>query len=183
MQVTYTTTLDDYVAFNRHSARKSPVVKANFFLGWFVVPAIAGAVGLALAQVENLRPVALFVVVGGLFYAVSYPLVSHWWFDWYIRSYAQGLGTRGMLGRTTLILTAESLVEITETTRSEVRWKDIKGVEETGDYLFILVTGVSAAIVPRHGCEEADDFDAVREFALAQVAQKAEPDAAAVRRD
>jgi hypothetical protein len=87
----------------------------------------------------------------------------------------KGLGTRGTLGRITLILTAESLVEITETTRTEVRWKDIAGVDEVGEYTFIFITGLSAVTLPRHGCDTDDDYRAARDFALAQVVQRAKP--------
>ena len=166
MQVTYTTTLEDYVAFNRHVARKSTVLRVVILLGWFVIPAVAVAAAVALVWIENLWPVALVVAAFGLLYAIIYPLTYWLWFDVLIRAYAKGAGTRGVIGRITLVFTEETMVEITETTRSEVRWRDIKGVEVAGDYTFIFVTGLSAAILPRKGFDCDEDYDAVCEFAL-----------------
>jgi hypothetical protein len=67
-----------------------------------------------------------------------------------------------------LILSEESLVEITELTRTEARWRDMDGIEEVGDYTFIMVTGMTAAILPRRGFEREDDYLSVRDFARAR---------------
>lgn len=181
MQITYTTTLEDYVAFNRHVTWKSAVMWEVVLLCWLVVPAIAVACAAVLVMTEDSWAVAMIVAGIGLAYAVVFPPICRIWVDGLVRAFAKGLGTRGMIGRITLILTEESLVEITETTRSEVRWQDIKGVEVTRKHTFIFITGLSAAILPRHGCGSDKDYDAAREFALAQFVHAREQAAAAGR--
>jgi hypothetical protein len=169
VQITYMTTLEDYVAFNRHVARKSAVLWAIFLLGWLVLPIIAAIALPVLIILSDLWSIAVIVGLFGLLYAAIYPPVYRWWYDEIMRAHARGLGTRGVIGRITLVLTEQSLVEITETTRSEVRWQDVNGVEVAGDYTFIFVTGLSAAILPRYGFECDEDYEGVKEFALAKV--------------
>lgn len=169
LQVPYTTALDDYVAFNRHVFRKSRTMWVAFVLGWLLIPIIALAIAVGLVLSPDLWLFGLCAAAFGLLYGAIYPPIYYWWLDWFIRSFARQLGTRGMLGQITLILTDESLTEITETTRSEVRWENVHGVDVVGDYTFIFITGISAAILPVHGFAVRNDYEAVRELAISRV--------------
>ncbi len=82
---------------------------------------------------------------------------------------------RGMIGPITLILSEDRLVEITETTRSEMRWEDMKGLDVSVDYTFIFVTGLSAAIVPRLGFDSDNEYEAVRDYAIARLKDQTDP--------
>ena len=76
---------------------------------------------------------------------------------------------RGVIGRITLVLTEESMIERTETVVSASRWQDMKGAELVGDCVYVYVTGLSAAIIPRHGFEREEDYDAVKEFVMRKL--------------
>jgi hypothetical protein len=89
-----------------------------------------------------------------------------------LRELAIEHGLRGLIGPTTLVLTDESLIEITESIRSEAKWKDMDRVDEVGDYTFIMVTSSTAAIVPRHGFEQESDYIKVRDFAKSRVGRR-----------
>lgn len=86
-----------------------------------------------------------------------------------IRRYFREQGTRGVVGRITLVLTDEKLTYRTETVESVARWGDMKGVEVVGECTYIWVSGLQAAIIPRHGFEREEDYVAVRDFALAKL--------------
>jgi hypothetical protein len=169
MQVSYTTTLDDYVAYNRHVVGKSAIFRAVLLIGWLGIAGVALVSGVLLAFAEDLWPVGLKLAIFGVIYGAIFPLL--WWplLSWLVRAFAKGRGTRGMLGPITLILTEETLTDITETTRSEVKWKNIKGVDVAANHTFIFVTGLLAAIVPRRGFEREEDYEAVSKFAVAHA--------------
>jgi hypothetical protein len=174
LDVSYTTTVDDYVAFSLHMWRKSKVGRGAYLVGW-LLPPMLGLLGAAIAVAWNGPTVVVAACVGGaVLAAVMYPRSYRRWSTRYVRAFAKKLGTQGVIGPTRLILSDESLVEITEKTRSEARWRDMEGIEEVGDYTFILVTGMSAAIIPRHAFEREDDYHRVRDFARARVGSRAE---------
>jgi YcxB-like protein len=166
VEVSYTTTLDDYVAYAWHMWRKSKAVRGAYLSGWLFFPAL-GLLGAAAFFVLGSRVGAGVCVGAAVLYAAIYPAYYRRWTTGYLRAYAKDFGVRGVFGPIRLILSEESLVEITELTRSEARWPEMYGIEEVGDCTFILVTGMSAAILPRHGFEREDDYFTVRDFARA----------------
>jgi hypothetical protein len=174
VEVSYTTTVDDYVAFALHLWRKSKVGRGSYLVNWLLLP-VLGLLGPAAVVASNGLSVGAAVCAGGaLLYAAIFPACYRLLYANYIRAYAKKLGTRGVIGPIRLILSEESLVEITEKTRSETRWRDIEGIEEADGYTFILVTGMTAAILPRQGFEREDDYRRVRDFARARIRDGAE---------
>jgi hypothetical protein len=79
------------------------------------------------------------------------------------------LGGENLFGPVTLILGDETLTEVTPAARTEARWDKMVDVLEAPDHLFILVTSVSAAIIPRRAFDAPGVFDAVRDFVCAKV--------------
>jgi hypothetical protein len=176
MEVSYTTTLDDYVAYSLHTLKRSPSMKLRFALAWALLP-IGCWFGAALLVGSN-SPAAAMLAAGGAAYAIIYPFV-HWaWTASAVRAYAQDLGARGVIGRITLILADDTLTERTESVQSVACWRDMKGVEVIGDCTYIYVTGLLAAIIPRHGFERPEDYEAVRDFAVAKLGKHVEQGAA-----
>jgi hypothetical protein len=112
---------------------------------------------------------------GAVVYGVIYPGCYRTWLAKRLRACASELGTRGVIGPIRLILGADSFVEITESTRSEARWRDMEGIEETDNYTFILVTGMTAAIIPRQAFKRVEDYYEVRDLARARLADGAKP--------
>jgi hypothetical protein len=167
VEVSYTTTLDDYVAFSLHTFKRSPSMKRRFVAAWVLVP-LAFLLLAAMVWGSD-RFVAFSLAAGGVGAAILHPFLYRKNLERAVRAYAQDLGARGVIGRITLVLTDESLTERTETTQSVARWQDMKGVEVVGDCTYIWVTGITAAIIPRHCFEREEDYEAVREFAVAKL--------------
>jgi hypothetical protein len=180
VEVSYTTTVDDYVTFSLHMWRKSKVLRGSYLVSWLWLPLLAlfGAVVCALI---DLGDVAVACVAGAVLYAAIYPAYYRSRLQNHVRLFAKELGLQGVIGPIHLILSDESLMEITERTRSEAKWRDMEGIEEMDGYTFIMVTGLTAAIVPRHAFEREDDYYAVRDFARARIGCRAEQGAAADR--
>ncbi len=174
MEVRYTTTIEDYVALCRFLQKRSTIVRAKEMIGWLLVPTLIaiGAIVILSADGFTADGTIYVGVLAATLVAISlvlFPFVFGWVNFVWISRYVKELGMRGDIGPITLILTDAPLVEITETTRSEVKWKDIHSIHESGDYTFIMVTGMSAAILPRHGFALDGDYFMVRDFAKARI--------------
>jgi YcxB-like protein len=167
VEVTYTTTIDDYVAWNMHSLKRSKSMTLRFVLNWVMPPLLCGIVAVVLG--EGYPLLAVLLAISGVLYAVSYPFVYHAMVSSAVRAYAQDLGTQGVIGRLTLILEEDTLTERTKSVQSVARWRDMKGMEVVGDCTYIYVTGLLAAIIPRHGFERPEEYEAVRDFALGKL--------------
>jgi hypothetical protein len=175
VEVSYTTTIDDYVTFSLHTLTRSPSMKWRFSISWILLP-LGCWIWAALLANDN-PELAAMLAIGGVAYAIVYPFVHRVYVNRAVRAYAQDLGTRGVIGRITLVFADDTLTERTESVQSVARWRDMKGVEVVGDCTYVYVTGLLATIIPRHGFERAEDYDAVREFAVAKLGKPTEPDA------
>ena len=151
MEVSYTTTLDDYVAFSMHAVKRSPSMKWRFGLGWAFLT--LGFLIWAALLATPYPVAAISLAVAGVVCGVGYPFFFRVYVKRGVRAVAEDLGARGVIGRITLVLTDDTLTERTESVQSVARWKDMKGVEVVGDNTYIYVTGLLAAIIPRHGFE------------------------------
>ena len=171
MEVSYTTTLDDYVAYSLHTLKRSSSMKWRIGMCWALPPLACLIASVLLVGSDPIVPV--MVAAGGAAYAIIYPFAHRAWVGQAIRAYAQDLGAQGVIGRITLILTNESMTERTETVQSVARWQDMKGMEVVGDCTYIYVTGLLTAIIPRHGFERKEDYDAVLQFAVQKLGQPA----------
>lgn len=168
MEVTYTTTVDDYVAWCMHNRKRSPTQKWLYRTGWLLIP-LGCFIRAATLFAQAVPSAAITWALAGVIYTVIYPLFIRW----SIRAYAQDQGTRGVIGRITLVLTDDTLTERTESVQSVVRWQDMAGVDVVAERTYIYVTGMLAAIIPQHGFERAEDYMAVRDFAVAKLAGQA----------
>ena len=174
MEVRYTLTVDEYVAFCLHAHRRSGVGRGSYFVAWVAAPifCVIGASWLLMLNQEVAAMAAVLLVVIGCVFAAVYPFVYRAQVERSVRAYAEKVGTHGITGPITLILSEESLTEITATTRSEVKWANMQGIEEVGDRTYIYITGASAAVLPRFGFEADEDYEAVRDFAMRKLADR-----------
>src|SRR5690242_15680125 len=90
----------------------------------------AGAAGAWQLGGETAESFSIVLGVLTVVYAASYPQAHRATIERNARAYARNMGTRGVVGEIKLILSEESLVEVTEIARSEVRWAVMQGVEE-----------------------------------------------------
>ena len=167
MEVSYTTTIDDLVDAMVHFRRNMPFLRrVNQLL---VAMIIVG--GSLWTFIVFERSPAAAICVGLLTVAslAAYPRIHRVTEKRHVGRLIKAMGARGLIGRITLILTDESLTEQTETVRSVARWQDMNRVEAVGDCTYIYLTGMSMAIIPRHGFERDEDYTAVRAFVMGKL--------------
>jgi type IV secretory pathway TrbD component len=175
MEVTYTTTMDDYVAFNRYLSKRSPQTQTVILVGAFTVAVILILVGAVVALALATWWIVLVGVAAALLAAAVYGPLFWPYFDRLVRAYAEERDRYGMLGLTTLILSEDGIVEITEVARSEARWANMHGIFVDGDRTYIMVTGMSCALLPRHGFNDPHEYDAATDFAIEQATRAGKP--------
>lgn len=166
LEVTYTSKLSDLVECSMQYLKRSPVARRQFAVAMTIIPvAWIALAGLVFACVHWV--VACSVVAIGVLHTTLYPVIHRRDAERRIRQHLKSMGTRGVTGPITLTLTADRLTYRTETTTTTVRWRDMEGVRDLGDSTYIVVSGMQAAIIPRRGFERGDEYDAVRDLALA----------------
>jgi hypothetical protein len=172
VEVRFTVTLDDYVAYTLHVVRKSRVGRGPYLFMWLGLPLLCalGAVW-ALLHLENdkAEAIAFGLVCGAVACATIYPFIYRVTIEHNARTYARNMGARGVVGEITLVFSEESLLEITEVGRTEVQWEHMKGVEEVDDYTYIYVTGAGTSVIPRHGFASEAEYEAARDFAMRKL--------------
>ena len=170
MEVRFTVTLEDYIAFNLHSARKSGIGRAGYLFAWFWFPLVFASsavwvwlLGHALLAC-GLVAVAIFVLA--MFPAYHGATVAR-----YTRAIVRRTGGRGIIGEHALIFSEETLVAINEVGRTVLRWENLTGVDVVGDRTFIWFCGLWR-ILPRAGFDRDEQYESARDFALRMWAEQ-----------
>jgi hypothetical protein len=163
MEVSYTTTLDDFVAYNLYLYRKANMLRKPFIVCWSALFVLGGILGLIFAENWAFRAYGVVILLFA-FSPLAFPLMV----ARQVRDIARKRGGQGLLGPTRLILTDESLTELTSSGKTETYWQNMAGIDEVGDHTFISITGLTAVILPRHGFEQAADYERARDFAMAR---------------
>lgn len=125
MEVRYTLTLGDYAACCMYEVRNSGTGRRQYLFSWCIWPILCvGCVGV-MCWAENplVQLVAFALAVWAACVTVVFPFTYWPSRERNVRAYLRKKGMRGITGPITLILSDESLVVITETTRAEVKWE------------------------------------------------------------
>jgi hypothetical protein len=177
VEVRYTVTLEDFVAFNLYISRKAGVGRPGYLMIWLGFPLLCAAGAALLLQREN-GPLTLGLALGlggvAAVWPFTFPSSYRSALARNARAFVKNLGGRGIIGARALIFSEERLVAISETFRTEARWENMTGVDVVGDYTYIFIAGISALILPRHGCDSDAEYEAARDFALRKLTGRVE---------
>lgn len=174
MQVRYTVSLADFVAYNLYLNRKSGAGRPGYLVIWLGPPILCAA-GAVRALQHDHEIAACWLLGVAIFWLVMIPSRYREGQARSIRAFVKKLGGRGIIGERGLSLSEEMLVAVSETFRTEVRWENMTGVEVVGDCTYIFISGISALILPRHGFDSDAEYEAVRDFALRKLVGQAAP--------
>jgi hypothetical protein len=192
VEARYTVELSDHIEFMHHFVRRSGAgrVECLFAVGVCLLVFAVSVAGLYW-WADNLlvRLVAFLFASGSVFAAVAYPLRYRGALERKLLASAEKMDRRGVLGTFKLILSEESLTEITEVSRIEVKWADVVGAEEVGERTFVYLGGwrrteaagnpkyvpvgggPGALILPRLGFDSDEEYKAVRDFVMRKLAE------------
>lgn len=171
MEVRYTVTLEDFVALNLYLTRKSGAGRARYLLIWLGVPTLCAAGAVRVLELGR-EPLAFGLALLAAVCLFTFPLAYKVGLARNVRAFVKSLGGRGIIGERALVLSDDYLVAISETFRTEVRWENLSGVDVVGDATYVFVSGISALILPRRGCDSDAEYEAARDFALQKFAAR-----------
>jgi hypothetical protein len=149
MEITYTLTPADVVAFNRHQFQTSPSLQRSYHWGFVWGFLAAAAFYLILGAWSNPWNV-VFPVLFLAIYLVWYPLTVQRNLGRVGRRMKTEGANRGVWGQRTVTLSDEAVASESEFEQSRHRWAGVERVDETVAYIFIYVSTTSAHIVPKH---------------------------------
>ncbi|MFO0928355.1 MAG: YcxB family protein [Gemmataceae bacterium] len=167
MEVSFTTTVDDHVAYQLHVLKRSRFIRRQQYLGWLVPPGVFSLLAFLLLFVEPV--VAVIALAVSAVWLLLFPFCQRACQRHALRSFIREIQGREKNDHTSLVLTDERLSDQTGVVQILVRWQDMKGVEVVGDNTYIHLTGTLGILIPRRGFERAEDYEAVRDFAVAKL--------------
>jgi len=175
MEVVYNLTAEDFLAFNRfHLLGTNKTVRWFRRLRWplmvlgcilfplWFVPMLMIPLGDNTTQ-SKYGP--LFIVP--LLLCLS-PLIYHVTIEARLREGVR-LHAQGVVGVIRLILTEETMTEITESIRTEVHWNHVLRIIGDENNTFIFVRPGAAVILPRHGFRSDEEYERARGFAVERL--------------
>ena len=161
MDVSYRLTTEDYAYFLRHNIRRSEEYKRGPAYWWLMPTACLSICIAALISTKN-KDVALIGIAAGAIWTLSlYLLRYRMALDKWCVSHAEQGFTPGTVR---LTVNEESIVEITNLTRAEVRWNEVCRIEETENYIFIYFSQSQIAIVPKLGFGVPEEYDDLKRY-------------------
>lgn len=154
MQIEYTLTEQDFIAFNLHDAKHSKMVKRSLFLQCYIIAIIFFAVPLSSfllgpsGQVYTELPVIF--LLAGIIWIVFYPAYFYKHIERNIKKMLWEGSYKNLFGKHKVQIADEGIIEINNGGETKRNWKGIEKIEENEAYIFIYVSSMSANIVPKH---------------------------------
>ncbi len=161
MLVQFEITLDDVVAFNRYSIQHSPGFRRNYWIVMGGIPAMALIVALANSRSWHSLSFWFLLVAPAIVLMSIFPFWYKHEIDHTMKKIMRTGKNRGILGKHTILISEDGLVETTEVNESRWAWTGIERVEQIEHYIFIFVSSTSAHTIPKRAfasTEEATQF-------------------------
>jgi predicted tellurium resistance membrane protein TerC len=167
--------IDDLVAFARYHHAHSPWLRQRQrVLRYGISLAMLGVIAAVAFLLE--APPGLWAV--GVAITVAYALLFPARYDLGLRQNVlrmQGEGkNQDVLGPHRVELGGEAISEITPLREVRTRWPAVERVVETGDHVFVYVTGATALVIPRRAFADREAVVEFVERARAKIGAAAE---------
>jgi hypothetical protein len=165
--IEYELRLDDLVAFNVFHNRTSLAARRQYLLGLWTFPVMWTMLCVIiwrLADHERGEPLQTFLALlplfcGGPLHLLLYP----WRYRRKLRRIVKGMvaegHNRGILGRRSLLLGPEGIVERTEQRTATYQWSGIERHVLYEVHLFIYTSALDAIVVPKRAFASQGDFE------------------------
>lgn len=170
MRVKYQVEREDYVAFNIQHVAGLKTTRNQKLIGWLVVPCVFLFLGLLIGMSLDDWWALVTLSVLGTIYAACYP----WMYRRALMRQANKIINEhsmvGIEGLWELILDEETVTEVTECWRFEIKWRYVHRIVETETHAFIYQTALSAAIIPKRFFLTEEEFHKLVDYAKQRLA-------------
>ena len=169
-EVTYDIAHEDLYAFQLRTAQRSPVIRKtlrNIYVSIFVLFLLLGIYPLFGPGPIEAKAIMLGLpLIGFPFFVVIGKFIERWIVSSTIQKViADEKPGGGVLGRHTLVLDDDGVVEKTRVNESRTLWAGIDRVEDDADYAFIYVSAAAAHVVPLRAFENPEQARAFVSYA------------------
>jgi len=165
MKLTYSNSLDDFIAFNNWYAESIPNFKAGIECSRTLISLSIVGFCLLLAnfrfeqptQRQDVYALVFGGIVAAIYFYIKYPATIKRRRELCVREiYKDGKGEGAIFGKHTLEIVGSSLHEKAEFNESKHEIEKLHKIAEIPDYIFIMVGPAAALIVSRKKVEEGN---------------------------
>lgn len=160
MKINYELTTQDYIDFNMHFTHNSETVKKSLFIQRYIAPIIFLIVPFFIKDFRS----ESFKFSMGVFF-----IMFLLWIGLYKKHFDLSIKRRlskfikegnisSMLGKKTLELSHDEIVEISNGNRSSISWDSVYKIAETDKHIFIYIDSMQAFIIPVKFLENKQEF-------------------------
>jgi len=171
MTIEFNVTVDDFIAFNLFHFKNSPAFQRQLLITRSAFAFILAAI-LSLpcpVLVGQLSYVAfLFPIVGivvGIIAFLAYPRMHEQNLRKQLPKMLNEGGNEGVIGKQKIVITPEAVINETPAGEQKAFWSSVDKIVETSDYIFLYVSSMSAAIIPRSAFPSEEQRNAFLELA------------------
>ena len=176
MEVDYEITRDDLFAFQWRAVFTSPkaVRRTRWTYAFWLVPIVLfaavpaiGPDGFVLSRIS-----LTFIAIAFAICVLSQRILERWLMRRVIRrQVADERPQRGQLGRHTLSLSEDGLIERTAVGESRTAWTGVDRVEQDRAYIFIYTSAAAAHVIPKRAFRSAEEAE--RFYQLSRASKEA----------
>ena len=151
MEIEFELLEEDYVNFNIEHANSSVSVKRSLILQRTLGPFVFLIATLALVKFSEI-PMWYWITVFSIMsviWLVFYPNYFNWEMGRNIKKMLKEGNNKNLLQKRKLFLTDEAIIETSTASETKTPWSDVNKVEETGEYIYIYNSSISAYIIPK----------------------------------
>lgn len=148
-EIEYEVREQDLIAFNEHQLQYSESLQKKLRRHQSILPGVIVVIAMILFFYFKDIPSAIYVALIALAWGLGVPLFLKWSMRKQIRKMYSEEEKACILGRYTLKVDRDELVEINASGESKLPWADVLRVESTKKYAFVFVSIDTALIIPR----------------------------------
>lgn len=166
--------MDDIIAFNLYHYEHSPTTRRQMYWMRYIWPVV---IALLIIAIGSLAGLAFWSTGAGLavilVWVIFFPKLLRRELRSRMRSYLLEGGNAAMIGKRTLSLDPDSIVETSDAGENKTRWSAVEKIVKHQDVIYIYISAVFAHAVPRRAFETDAEFNRFFETARELKAQSA----------
>ena len=142
MKLDYELTKQDYIAYNLFHMTYSKTARRLLRMQRYLIPVIFLLLPFFIARVSD---IPLW------YWMITFLITSIVWiflFPKRMQKNIAGRVSKGLLGKRSLSLTEEGILEISESRESKSKWDAVENLVETQEYIFIYISSIMAYVIP-----------------------------------
>lgn len=167
MEIKYTLTEEDYLAFNMFHVKNSTTATKSLKWQRFLMPVLFIFFAYIFSMIVDISLVVSLITffIVGLLWIVFYPKYFYSVVKRQTKKMIQEGENESLLGQHHLVMTEEGLIETTSSGETSISWKGIKKFTEDDDHFYLYNSGLSAIILPKRAVNNEEE---IRTFILSK---------------